>query len=48
MRTRYVQSGQRLTTQWTYADVVEVVEGAGQNSTRIMLPKVQTPSRSSP
>lgn len=36
------------TTQWTYADVVEVVEGAGQNLDCIMLPKVQTPSRSSP
>ncbi len=30
------------TTQWTYADVVEVVEGAGQNLDAIMLPKVQT------
>ena len=30
------------TTQWTYADVVEVVEGAGQNLDCIMLPKVQT------
>jgi citrate lyase subunit beta / citryl-CoA lyase len=30
------------TTQWTYADVVEVVEGAGTNLDAIMLPKVQT------
>lgn len=31
-----------LTTQWTYLDVVEVVENAGQNLDCIMLPKVQT------
>jgi citrate lyase subunit beta / citryl-CoA lyase len=30
------------TTQWTYADVVTVVEGAGANLDCIMLPKVQT------
>ncbi len=30
------------TTQWTYADVVEIVEGAGPNLDCIMLPKVQT------
>ena len=30
------------TTQWTYVDVVEVVEGAGANLDAIMLPKVQT------
>jgi citrate lyase subunit beta/citryl-CoA lyase len=30
------------TTQWTFADVVEVVEGAGPNIDCIMLPKVQT------
>ncbi|MFP5345929.1 MAG: HpcH/HpaI aldolase/citrate lyase family protein [Actinomycetes bacterium] len=30
------------TTQWTYADVVEVVEGAGANLDCIMLPKVQS------
>jgi citrate lyase subunit beta / citryl-CoA lyase len=30
-----------LTTQWTYSDVVEVVEGAGANLDAIMLPKVQ-------
>ena len=31
-----------LTTKWTYRDVIEVVEGAGQNLDCIMLPKVQT------
>jgi citrate lyase subunit beta/citryl-CoA lyase len=30
------------TTQWTYADVVEVIEGAGEDLDCIMLPKVQT------
>jgi citrate lyase subunit beta/citryl-CoA lyase len=30
------------TTQWTYLDVVAVVEGAGQNLDAIMLPKVQS------
>lgn len=30
-----------LTTSWTYRDVIEVVEGAGQNLDCIMLPKVQ-------
>ncbi len=30
------------TTQWTYRDVVEVVEGAGADVDAIMLPKVQT------
>ena len=30
-----------LTTPWTYADVIEVVEGAGANLDAIMLPKVQ-------
>jgi len=30
------------TTQWTYRDVVEVVEGAGENLDAIMLPKVQS------
>ena len=30
------------TTQWTYADVIEVVGGAGPNLDCIMLPKVQT------
>src|SRR6266487_3406789 len=31
-----------LTTEWTYRDVIEVVEGAGANLDCIMLPKVQT------
>jgi citrate lyase subunit beta / citryl-CoA lyase len=30
------------TTEWTYRDVVEVVEGAGANLDCLMLPKVQT------
>ena len=30
------------TTKWTYADVIELVEGAGANLDCIMLPKVQT------
>jgi citrate lyase subunit beta/citryl-CoA lyase len=30
-----------LTTQWTYTDVIEVVEAAGANLDAIMLPKVQ-------
>jgi citrate lyase subunit beta/citryl-CoA lyase len=34
-----------LTTEWTYRDVVEVVEGAGANLDCIMLPKVQTPEQ---
>src|SRR3954452_14163040 len=29
------------TTEWTYRDVVEVVEGAGANLDCVMLPKVQ-------
>ncbi len=33
------------TTQWTYKDVIEVVEGAGANLDCIMLPKVQTASQ---
>jgi citrate lyase subunit beta/citryl-CoA lyase len=33
-----------LTTQWTYQDVVEVVEGAGVHLDAIMLPKVQDAS----
>jgi len=33
-----------LTTQWTYRDVIEVVEGAGAELDCIMLPKVQSPS----
>jgi citrate lyase subunit beta/citryl-CoA lyase len=34
-----------LTTEWTYRDVIEVVEGAGANLDCIMLPKVQTPEQ---
>ena len=30
------------TTSWTYADVIEVVQGAGANLDCLMLPKVQT------
>jgi len=30
------------TTEWTYGDVIEVVDGAGANLDCIMLPKVQT------
>jgi citrate lyase subunit beta/citryl-CoA lyase len=30
------------TTQWTYADVIEIVEGAGHALDCVMLPKVQT------
>jgi citrate lyase subunit beta/citryl-CoA lyase len=33
-----------LTTQWTYQDVIEVVEGAGADLDAIMLPKVQEAS----
>jgi citrate lyase subunit beta/citryl-CoA lyase len=33
------------TTQWTYGDVIEVVEGAGANLDCVMLPKVQTPDQ---
>ncbi|MGH3564641.1 MAG: HpcH/HpaI aldolase/citrate lyase family protein [Pseudonocardia sp.] len=32
-------------TEWTYRDVTEVVEGAGANLDAIMLPKVQTPEQ---
>ena len=31
-----------FTTEWTYRDVIEVVEGAGENLDCIMLPKVQS------
>jgi citrate lyase subunit beta/citryl-CoA lyase len=34
-----------LTTEWTYRDLVTVVEGAGANLDAIMLPKVQTPEQ---
>jgi citrate lyase subunit beta / citryl-CoA lyase len=33
-----------LTTQWTYRDVIEVVEGAGGNLDCLMLPKVRDPA----
>jgi citrate lyase subunit beta/citryl-CoA lyase len=33
------------TTEWTYRDVIEVVEGAGANLDCVMLPKVQTPEQ---
>lgn len=33
------------TTEWTFQDVIEVVEGAGANLDAIMLPKVQTPQQ---
>ncbi len=34
-----------LTTEWTYRDVIEVVEGAGENLDCVMLPKVQDASQ---
>ncbi|MGH3905140.1 MAG: HpcH/HpaI aldolase/citrate lyase family protein [Pseudonocardiaceae bacterium] len=40
-RTRVVRVND-LTTEWTYRDVVEVVEGAGHNLDCVMLPKVQS------
>ena len=40
-KTRVVRVND-LTTEWTYRDVIEVVEGAGANLDCIMLPKVQT------
>ncbi|MQA25944.1 MAG: CoA ester lyase [Micromonosporaceae bacterium] len=40
-KTRVVRVND-LTTQWTYRDVIEVVEGAGANLDCVMLPKVQT------
>jgi len=40
-RTRVVRVND-WTTEWTYRDVTEVVEGAGANLDCIMLPKVQT------
>ena len=33
------------TTEWTYADVIAVVEGAGADLDCLMLPKVQTPEQ---
>src|SRR5919108_5783503 len=40
-KTRVVRVND-LTTKWTYRDVIEIVEGAGENLDCIMLPKVQT------
>ncbi len=40
-KTRVVRVND-LTTEWTYRDVVEVVEGAGANLDAVMLPKVQS------
>ena len=40
-KTRVVRVND-LTTQWTYRDVITVVEGAGANLDAIMLPKVQS------
>jgi citrate lyase subunit beta/citryl-CoA lyase len=40
-KTRVVRVND-LTTEWTYRDVVEVVEGAGANLDCVMLPKVQS------
>ena len=40
-RTRVVRVND-LTTQWTYRDVLEVVEGAGAHLDCVMLPKVQS------
>ncbi|MDG4822651.1 CoA ester lyase [Asanoa sp. WMMD1127] len=40
-KTRVVRVND-LTTEWTYRDVVEVVEGAGDNLDCVMLPKVQS------
>ncbi|MGQ0775224.1 MAG: HpcH/HpaI aldolase/citrate lyase family protein [Pseudonocardiales bacterium] len=40
-RTRVVRVND-LNTEWTYRDVIEVVEGAGANLDAVMLPKVQS------
>jgi citrate lyase subunit beta/citryl-CoA lyase len=40
-KTRVVRVND-LTTEWTYRDVIEVVEGAGANLDCVMLPKVQS------
>ncbi|GAB3869416.1 hypothetical protein GCM10027610_128820 [Dactylosporangium cerinum] len=40
-KTRVVRVND-LTTPWTYRDVIEVVEGAGEHLDCIMLPKVQS------
>lgn len=41
-RTRVVRVND-LSTQWTYRDVIEVVEGAGEFLDCLMLPKVEDP-----
>jgi citrate lyase subunit beta / citryl-CoA lyase len=43
-KTRVVRVND-LGTQWTYRDVIEVVEGAGANLDCVMLPKVQDASQ---
>ncbi|KAB8191282.1 CoA ester lyase [Nonomuraea phyllanthi] len=43
-KTRVVRVND-LTTQWTYRDVIEVVEGAGEFLDCVMLPKVQDPTQ---
>jgi citrate lyase subunit beta/citryl-CoA lyase len=43
-KTRVVRVND-LSTQWTYRDVIQVVEGAGENLDCIMLPKVQDASQ---
>ncbi|WP_049574153.1 HpcH/HpaI aldolase/citrate lyase family protein [Nonomuraea sp. SBT364] len=42
-KTRVVRVND-LTTQWTYRDVIEIVEGAGDRLDCLMLPKVQDPT----
>ncbi|MFG1704032.1 HpcH/HpaI aldolase/citrate lyase family protein [Nonomuraea sp. M3C6] len=42
-KTRVVRVND-LTTQWTYRDVIEIVEGAGEFLDCLMLPKVQDPT----
>ncbi|GAA4230033.1 citrate lyase subunit beta/citryl-CoA lyase [Streptosporangium album] len=43
-RTRVVRVND-LSTQWTYRDVIEVVEGAGEFLDCLMLPKVEDPAQ---
>ncbi|MEV4095128.1 HpcH/HpaI aldolase/citrate lyase family protein [Streptosporangium saharense] len=43
-RTRVVRVND-LSTQWTYRDVIEVVEGAGEFLDCLMLPKVEDPGQ---
>ncbi|WP_336208115.1 HpcH/HpaI aldolase/citrate lyase family protein [Nonomuraea sp. LPB2021202275-12-8] len=42
-KTRVVRVND-LTTRWTYRDVIEIVEGAGDRLDCLMLPKVQNPT----